>query len=116
MIGDELDVLGHEIRVHADEGAGERVADKLLLDLDSLLDDLPDDGLVGLLVDVRVEEARKVAVKALVAADELVGEGEAGHEAALLQPVDGAEGAGEEDALDARERDQALGERLGAVG
>ena len=67
----------HEIRVHADEGAGERVADKLLLDLDSLLDDLPDDGLVGLLVDVRVEEARKVAVKALVAADELVGEGEA---------------------------------------
>jgi hypothetical protein len=54
-------------------------------------------------------------VKALVPGDELVGEGEPGHEAALLEPVDGAEGAGEEDALDARERDEALGEVGGAV-
>lgn len=51
------------------------------------------------MVEQGVEEAREVAVQALVAGDELVREGEPGHEAALLEPEDGAEGAGEEDAL-----------------
>ena len=46
----------------------------------------------------------------LVAADELVGEGEAGHEAALLQPEDGGERPGEEDALHAGVGDHALSE------
>ena len=44
---------------------------------------------------VRVKEAGKVAVQALVAGDELVGEGEAVHEAALLEPEDRAEAAPE---------------------
>jgi hypothetical protein len=48
-------------------------------------------------------------VQALVAADELVAEGEAGHQAALLEPEDGAEAAAEEDALDGGVRDEALG-------
>ena len=47
---------------------------------------------------------------ALVAADELVGGAQAGHEAALLEPKDRAEGAGEEDALDRGEGDEALRE------
>ena len=46
----------------------------------------------------------------LVAADELVGEGETGHEAALLHPEDGGERPGEEDALHARVGDHALSE------
>jgi len=41
----------------------------------------------------RVEQARKVAVEALVAGDELVGEGQPRHQAPLLQPEDGAEAA-----------------------
>ena len=52
-------------------------------------------------VRARVQQAGEVAVEALVARDELVGEGEAVHEAALLEPEDGAEGAAEEDALHA---------------
>jgi len=49
-------------------------------------------------------------VETFIAGDQLVGESEAGHEAALLEPVDGAEGAGEEDTLDASEGDQTLSE------
>ena len=45
---------------------------------------------------------------AFVAADELVGEAQAWHEAALLEPEDGAEAAGEEDAFHGRERHNAL--------
>ena len=37
------------------------------------------------------------------------------HETALLEPEDGTEGAGEEDALHARKRQQPLGKPLGAA-
>lgn len=47
-------------------------------------------------------------MEALVTGDELVGEGEAVHEAALLEPEDAAEAAAEEDALHARPGHQAL--------
>ena len=61
------------------------------------------------------EEAGKVSVETLIPRDEFVAEGEAGHEAALLQPEDGREAAREEDALDGGESDDALGEG-GVVG
>ncbi|KAK8449102.1 hypothetical protein SEVIR_7G161450v4 [Setaria viridis] len=114
-VGDELDVLAHEPAVHSDERDGERVADELALDVDGVGDDLADAALVELAAEEVVEEAGEVAVEALVAGDELVGEGEARHEAALLEPEDGAEGAREEDALNAGEGDEALGEALPAV-
>ena len=56
------------------------------------------------------EQAREVGVHTLVAADELVGEGEAGHEAALLHPEDGREATREEDTLDGGERDETFTE------
>ena len=108
-IGHVLDVGGHEARIHADEVDAERIGEKLLLDAHSVADDLVDARLRGLVGQVAVHEAGEVGVEALVAADELVAEGEAGHEAALLQPEDGGERAGEEDALDGREGDDALG-------
>ena len=43
-------------------------------------------------------------MQTLVARDKLVGEGEAGHETALLQPEYRRERAREEDALDSGER------------
>jgi len=46
-------------------------------------------------------------VKSLVSGDELVGEGEARHEATLLEPEDGGKGAGEKDALYGGKRDEA---------
>lgn len=52
--------------------------------------------------------AGEVGVQALVPRDELVGEGESGHQRALLEPEDGAEGAREEDALHCGEGDQPL--------
>ena len=54
------------------------------------------------------EQAGEVGVHAFVAGDELVGEGESGHEAAFLEPEDGGEGAAEEDAFDRGEGDEAL--------
>lgn len=44
-----------------------------------------------LVLEHRVEEAGKVGVETLVAGDELVGEAQAGHQAPLLEPEDGAE-------------------------
>lgn len=43
--------------------------------------------------DLRVQQACKVCVQALIPADELIGEGQAVHEATLLQPEDAAEAA-----------------------
>jgi hypothetical protein len=79
---------------------GKGVANELLLDGHRVEDDLLD-GLLGKLVDdvVGVQHACEVAVHALVAADELVGETQAGHQAALLEPKDGTEAAREEDAF-----------------
>jgi hypothetical protein len=59
-------------------------------------------------LDPPVQQAAKVCVQALIPADELVAEGEAGHEATLLQPEDGTEAATEEDALNSSICHQAL--------
>ena len=47
-----------------------------------------------------VEQAGKIAVKALVSGDELVGECQARHDAPLPQPEDGAETAKEQKVLE----------------
>jgi len=54
-------------------------------------------------------------VKPFISRYEFVGEGETGHQTALLEPEYRAEAAGEEDSLDAGEGDDALGERVGGV-
>lgn len=48
----------------------------------------------------------------LVSADELVGEGQAGHQASLLQPEDRSERAREEDSLHGREGHHTLSWRI----
>ncbi len=67
----------------------------------------------GALLQLAVEHDGEVGVQPLVAADQLVGEAQAGQLAvlAVLDPVDRAEGGAEEDALHAGECDQALGQR-----
>ena len=90
-VGDELDVLAHEGGVHAEERAGKGVRKELLLDLDGLGDDALDEGRRGLVLELGEEQASKVGVHTLVTGDELVGEGQTGHETALLQPEDGGE-------------------------
>ena len=109
-IGAELNVVAHELGVHTDELDGEGVGNELLLDLDCVGDDLDDAGLGELVDELLVQKAGEVAVESLVTADELVGEAKAGHEAALLEPEDGAEGAGEEDTLNGGEGDATLSE------
>ena len=54
-------------------------------------------------------------MQTFISGDQLVGEGKPRHHASLLEPVDGAERAGKEDAFDAGERDQTFGERFRAV-
>ena len=78
--------------------------------LDGATDDFLYDSLGELVLHHRVEQAGEVGVETFIAGDELVGEGEAGHETTLLEPIDGAERAGEEDTLDASEGDKTLGE------
>ncbi len=57
-----------------------------------------------------VQEACEVRVHTLVARDKLIGRRETLHDAALLEPEDGAEGAAEEDTLHAGERHETRGE------
>ena len=109
-VGDKLDVLAHELGVHTDKRNGESVCQELLLDLDRLLDNLGDGVRVRSSSEVGEEETGKVGVKTLVSRDELVGEGESGHETSLLEPEDRGEGSREEDSLDGRKGDQSLGE------
>ena len=108
-IRDELDVLRHEVRVHSDELARERLRDELLLNLHRIADDLVNLLLVDPVHDLAVQEAREVRVQSFVARNELVGEREARHEATLLHPEDGTECTAEEDALDGRKSNEASG-------
>ena len=102
-VSDKLDVLTHELSVHADEGDGEGISQELLFNDDGLLDDLLQELGVGPPPEMTEQEASKVGVHTLVTADQLVGEGETGHEPAFLQPEDGSERSGEEDTLDGGE-------------
>jgi hypothetical protein len=80
-----------------------------LLDLDSIGDDAPDSIGVGTTFEVAEQQTSKVGVHTLVTADELVREGETGHQAPLLEPEDGSEGVREKDILDGGKRHQAFG-------
>mmetsp|Transcript_101880 Transcript_101880/g.265950 ORF Transcript_101880/g.265950 Transcript_101880/m.265950 type:complete len:406 (+) Transcript_101880:274-1491(+) len=107
-IGHELDVFCHEVAVHPDEVARQRLTNELPLGLHCASDDAVHHILRQLVLQHAVEQACELAVQPLVTGDQLVGEGQARHQAALLQPIDGAERATEEDALDASEGHDAL--------
>jgi hypothetical protein len=62
-----------------------------LLNLDSIGDDVFDSIGVGTTFEVAEQQASKVGVHTLVAADELVQEGETGHQDPLLEPEDRCE-------------------------
>lgn len=109
-VSDELDVLLHEVRVHAEQGAGKSLGEELLLNGDGIADDVLDELLAGSVVEVREQKAGKVGVETLITGDELVGEGETRHEAALLEPEYGGESTTEEDTLNSSEGNKALGE------
>ena len=57
-----------------------------------------------------IESAGEIRVKTLITRDEFIGKCQAGHNATLLEPEDGAEGAAEEDALNCRETQETRGE------
>ena len=75
-----------------------------------------EDALVGNFVfQVFVEKTGEVCVHALVTRDKLVAKSEPGHKAALFYPEDCTEASGEEDTLDGRKGNQALGVAVSAV-
>mmetsp|Transcript_3386 Transcript_3386/g.7953 ORF Transcript_3386/g.7953 Transcript_3386/m.7953 type:complete len:458 (-) Transcript_3386:473-1846(-) len=106
----KLDVLRHQFFVHPDQVAAERVADELFLHRNGALHDVVHDFFRQLALEHPVQQAGEVRVQALVARDQLVGEGEPRHQSSLLQPVDGAERPGEQDSLHAGEGHQPHGE------
>ena len=90
-ISNELDVLLHESRVHAEKSARKSFSQELLLNLDGLGDDILDGLFAWAVLQVGEEKAGKVGVETLVTGDELVGECKTSHETTLLQPEDGGE-------------------------
>lgn len=109
-VSNKLDVLTHEVGVHSQERAGKSIREELLLDRNSLNDDVLDDLVGWTPVQVREQQARKVGMETLVTRDELIRESETGHQATLLQPEDRGKRAGEEDTLNGSECNQTLGE------
>lgn len=109
-VSDELDVLLHQVGVHAEQRARKSLGQELLLDFDGFSDDILDSLLAWAVLEVGEEKAGKVGVQTLVTGDELVGEGKTGHETALLEPEDGGKGAREEDTLNGGKGHQALSE------
>lgn len=107
-ISDELNVLLHEVGVHAEESTWKGISEELLLDGNSLGDDVLNGLLAWAMLEVGEEKAGKVGVETLVTGDELVGEGKTGHETTLLEPEDRCEGTGEEDTLNSSKGDEAL--------
>lgn len=115
-VSDKLDVLAHELGVHAKQATGKSVSEELLLDANGLDNDVFHDLGVRAVVQVREEETSEISVETLVTRDELVGEGETGHQTTLLEPEDGGEGAREEDTLDSSEGNQTRSEgRLSVI-
>ena len=115
-VGDEPDVLPHEVIVHPNQTDGEALADKLLLDQNGLVDN----GVRLLHRDlghhVTVKKRREIGMKAFVARDPFVALSEAaGHESSLLEPEDGAKTPAEKQSLDDAKGKEPLGEQVGLV-
>lgn len=108
-VSDKLNVLLHEVGVHAKQGTGESLSEELLLNGDGITNDVLDHLLASTALEMGVKKAGKVGVETLITRDELVGEGQTGHEATLLEPEDGGKGTAEEDTLDSSEGNQTLG-------
>jgi hypothetical protein len=108
MVSDELDVLRHQSRVHTDQLDGQRLGDETHLDLNSLTDNGVNFLVGQFVVQVLVDETCEVGVHALISRDELIGEGQTGHQASLFEPEDRTEAATEENALDACECHKSL--------
>ena len=115
-VSDELNVLAHQLRVHANQGNREGIGQKLLLDGNSVGDDLLDRLRVRTTAKVAEEQAREVGVHTLITADEFVGERQTRHEPTLLEPENRCEGAREENALDGRKGNEALSKGRTPVG
>lgn len=109
-VRDELDVLAHQLRVHAQQSTGQSVSQELLLNADGLDDDVLNNLLAGAVVQVGEQQAGEVGVQTLITRDELVGEGQTRHETTLLEPEDGSEGTGEENTLHGSESNETLSE------
>lgn len=107
-VSDKLNVLLHHGAIHADEGTREGLSQELLLDDDGFGDDAKDGLAGGLTLEMLDQETGKVGVETFVTADELVGEGETGHQATLLEPKDGSKGTGEEDTLNSSKGNETL--------
>lgn len=115
-IGDKLNVLLHESRVHAKQSTRKSLGQELLLDSDSICDDLLDESLAGAVPEVGEEQAGEVGVETLVTRDEFIGKCQTGHETTLLHPEDGSKSTTEEDTFDSSKCDQTLTEcRLGVI-
>jgi hypothetical protein len=94
-----FNVFNHEFRIHSNKVTRNGLGDELHFNLHGLLDNCVNLFHRKLIDEFAVEEARKLRVESLVAANQKIGLAESWHQPALLEPEDGAEGRAEMDAL-----------------
>merc|ERR1719509_668076 len=102
------DVLDHQLIVHSNQSHGKSFSQELTLNVHSILDNLQH-SLLSWFVDQMFEEkTSKVSVKSFISGDQLIGEGESGHQTSLLQPENGSKTSTEEDPLHRRKGNKPL--------
>mmetsp|Transcript_15251 Transcript_15251/g.33601 ORF Transcript_15251/g.33601 Transcript_15251/m.33601 type:complete len:238 (-) Transcript_15251:447-1160(-) len=106
----KLNILCHQILVHADEVTWQRATDEVPLHFNGSTDDVLNNVFGQFVLQHGIEQARKIRMQTFVAGDEFVGESKPRHQAPFLQPEECTEGAAEEDALHRCEGHQTLGE------
>lgn len=99
-VGNELNVLAHQVSVHTQQSNGKSICQEFLLNGHGLDNDVFHDLLIRTDVQVREQQTGEVRVEALITRDELVGESQTRHQTTLLQPEDRSKRSREEDALD----------------
>ena len=90
-VSTELDALGHEHGVHSDESTWECKGCEFALKVHCILDDHMHGHGCCWAVELLVQEAHKIAVQALIVANELIRLAQSRQHSTLFDPADGAE-------------------------
>lgn len=91
-IGDESNVLAHELFVHAYERDGQSIGQEFTFEVDGFLDDALHGFRMRSSLEVSEEQACKVGVETFISRDQFVGERQSRHEPSLLEPENGCLG------------------------
>ena len=103
-VGDKLDIVGHELLIHANQGNWNRFAHELDFNLDRIMNDALDNFHIELGTQHGIQQARKVAMQSFVSTNEFIGKGESRQQSAFFEPKNSTKTSRKKNALNSRKR------------